>query len=46
MDKDQVIVDNFAKAVSAFEWMLVTPAPFDDFMNGNAGALTSEQKKV
>lgn len=44
-DKDPVTVDNFAKAVGAFERTLVTPAPFDDFMNGNASALTSQQKR-
>jgi cytochrome c peroxidase len=44
-DKDPVTVDNFAKAVGAFERTLMTPAPFDDFMNGNAGALTTQQKR-
>jgi len=44
-DKDPVSVDNFAKAVGAFERTLMTPAPFDDFMSGNAKALTSQQKR-
>ncbi len=44
-DKDPVTVDNFAKAVGAFERTLVTPAPFDDFMQGNASALTVPQKR-
>lgn len=44
-DKDPVTVDNFAKAVGAFERTLVTPAPFDDFMQGNAAALTEQQKR-
>lgn len=44
-EKDPVTIDNFAKAVGAFERTLVTPAPFDDFMNGNAGAMTEQQKK-
>jgi cytochrome c peroxidase len=44
-DKDPVTADNFAKAVGAFERTLVTPAPFDDFMNGNASALTEQQKR-
>ncbi len=44
-DKDPVTADNFARAVGAFERTLVTPAPFDDFMQGKAGALTSRQKK-
>ena len=44
-DKDPVTVDNFAKAVGAFERTLITPAPFDDFMNNNAAALTGVQKR-
>jgi cytochrome c peroxidase len=44
-EKDPVTVDNFAKAVGAFERTLVTPAPFDDFMQGNASALTGQQKR-
>ena len=44
-EKDPVTADNFAKAVGAFERTLVTPAPFDDFMKGNANALTPQQKK-
>ncbi len=44
-EKDPVTIDNFAKAIGAFERTLVTPAPFDDFMKGNAGAMTEQQKK-
>jgi cytochrome c peroxidase len=44
-EKDPVTVDNFAKAVGAFERTLVTPGPFDDFMQGNAAALTAQQKR-
>ena len=44
-DKDPVTVGNFAKAVGAFERTLVTPAPFDDFMQGKAGALSDRQKR-
>ena len=44
-DKDPVTADNFAKAIGAFERTLMTPAPFDDFMKGNAAALTDEQKR-
>ncbi len=44
-DKEPVTIDNFAKAIGAFERTLVTPAPFDDYMKGNAGALTDRQKK-
>jgi cytochrome c peroxidase len=44
-EKDPVTVDNFAKAVGAFERTLVTPGPFDDFMQGNASALTPQQMR-
>lgn len=44
-DKDPVSVGNFAKAVGAFERTLMTPAPFDGFMQGNAGALSDQQKR-
>ncbi len=42
---EPVTVDNFAQAVGAFERTLVTPAPFDAFLKGNAGALTDRQKR-
>ncbi len=44
-EKEPVTVDNFAKAVGAFERTLVTPSPFDEFMRGNAKALTDQQKR-
>ena len=44
-EKDPVNMDNFAKAVGAFERTLTTPAPIDDFMKGNAETLTELQKK-
>jgi cytochrome c peroxidase len=44
-EKEPVTADNFAKAVGAFERTLVTPAPFDDFVQGNAAALTEQQKR-
>jgi cytochrome c peroxidase len=44
-DKDPVTADNFAKAVGAFERTLMTPAPFDDFLQGNAAAMTEQQKR-
>ncbi len=44
-DKDPVTVENFAKAVGAFERTLMSPAPFDDFLQGNAKALTDQQKR-
>jgi len=44
-DKEPVNVDNFAKAIGAFERTLMTPAPFDDFMKGNSGVLSERQKR-
>jgi cytochrome c peroxidase len=44
-DKEPVTVDNFAKAVGAFERTLVTPSPFDAFLKGNRDAMTPQQKK-
>ncbi len=44
-DKEPVTIDNFAKAVGAFERTLITPAPFDAFLKGSKDALTPQQKK-
>ncbi len=44
-ETDPVTADNFAKAVGAFERTLVTPSAFDDFLGGNASALTDRQKR-
>jgi len=44
-EKDPVNMDNFAKAVGAFERTLVTPAPFDAFLRGNQGALSEQGKR-
>ncbi|HTG01530.1 MAG TPA: cytochrome c peroxidase [Nitrospirota bacterium] len=44
-EKEPVTADNFAKAVGAFERTFITPAPFDEFMRGNAAALTDQQKR-
>ena len=44
-EKEPVTADNYALAIGAFERTLMTPAPFDDFMKGNAGALTEQQKR-
>lgn len=35
---------NYAKAIEAYEATLVTPAPFDRFLNGDDQALTQTQK--
>ncbi|HVN38121.1 MAG TPA: cytochrome c peroxidase [Myxococcota bacterium] len=42
-EADPITFDNAAKAVAAFERKLMTPGPFDDFMNGNDQAMTPEQ---
>lgn len=36
--------DNMAKAIEAFEATLITPAPFDAWLNGDDNALTAEAK--
>lgn len=43
-ETDPVTFDNFAKAIEAYEATLITPAPFDAWLNGNDDALTDEQK--
>ena len=43
-EKDPVSADNFGKAVGAFERILVTPSQFDDFLKGNAKALTQKEQ--
>jgi len=42
-EADPITFDNAAKAIAAFERKLMTPGPFDDFMNGNDQAMTPEQ---
>lgn len=41
-DKDPITPENWAKAIGAFERTLVTPAPFDAYLEGNERALTAE----
>ncbi|GGB41539.1 cytochrome c biogenesis protein CcsA [Roseibium aquae] len=43
-EANPVTFDNFAKAIEAFEATLITPAPFDAWLNGNDDALTDLQK--
>ncbi len=43
--EDPVSFDNFAKAIEAYEATLITPAPFDAWLNGNDEALTETQKE-
>lgn len=42
-EEDPITYDNIAGAIGAFERKLVTPAPIDDFLAGNADALNAEQ---
>lgn len=44
-ESQAITFDNFAKAVAAFEKTLITPAPFDAFLAGNADTLTAQQKE-
>ncbi|MCB9796016.1 MAG: cytochrome-c peroxidase [Alphaproteobacteria bacterium] len=44
-EADPVTYDNFGKAVGAFERQLLTPAPFDAFLAGDATALNAQQQK-
>lgn len=45
-EKEPVTFDNVARAIEAFEATLTTPAaPFDQFLEGKADALTDQQKK-
>jgi cytochrome c peroxidase len=39
-----VTFDNMAKAIEAFEATLITPAPFDAYLNGDNEALSEDQK--
>lgn len=41
---DGVSFDNMAKAIEAFEATLITPAPFDAYLNGDDAALSDDQK--
>ncbi|HMQ94277.1 MAG TPA: cytochrome-c peroxidase [Amaricoccus sp.] len=41
---EPVSFENMARAIEAFEATLVTPAPFDAFLNGDLEALTADQK--
>jgi cytochrome c peroxidase len=44
-EADPVTFDNFAKAIEAFEATLITPAPFDAWLNGDDAAMTVEQQQ-
>lgn len=44
-EADAVTFDNMARAIEAFEATLITPAPFDAFLNGDDMALDDTQKE-
>ncbi len=44
-ESNPVTVDNFAKAVGAFERTLVTPSRFDSFLKGDIAALNGQERK-
>jgi cytochrome c peroxidase len=43
-EKDPINVDQFAKAIGAFERTLVTPSPFDAFLKGSRNSLKEQEK--
>lgn len=43
-EAEPITAKNFQKAVGAFERTLVTKSPFDEYLDGKANALTTEQK--
>jgi cytochrome c peroxidase len=42
-EADPITYDNFARAIGAFERRLVTPSPFDKFLEGDTKALDKKQ---
>lgn len=44
-EADPVTFDNFAKAIEAFEATLITPAPFDAWLNGDDAAMNLKQQQ-
>ena len=44
-DKNPITVDNYAKAIGAWERTLSTPSRFDKFLNGYVDALTKQEKR-
>lgn len=43
-EADPVSFDNMAKAIEAFEATLITPAPFDAWLNGDDAAMSDDAK--
>ncbi len=44
-DKPAITYQNIAEAIAAFERTLITPSRFDDFMNGDATALSEAEQR-
>ncbi len=44
-DKPAITYQNIAEAIAAFERTLITPSRFDDFMNGDAAALSQVEQR-
>ncbi|NOQ89311.1 MAG: c-type cytochrome [Gammaproteobacteria bacterium] len=44
-DKPAISYQNIAEAIAAFERTLITPSRFDDFMNGDAAALSTIEQR-
>jgi cytochrome c peroxidase len=42
---EPVTAENWGKALGAYERVLITPAPFDKFLQGDVGALNAKQKQ-
>ncbi len=43
-EKDPVSAENWSKAIGSFERTLLTPAPFDAYLKGDAKAISAEAK--
>ncbi|NOQ89890.1 MAG: c-type cytochrome [Gammaproteobacteria bacterium] len=44
-EKQPITYQNIAEAIAAFERILITPSRFDDFMNGDANALSEDEQR-
>ncbi len=44
-DEPAITYQNIAEAIAAFERTLITPSRFDDFINGDAGALSEAEQR-
>lgn len=44
-DKPAITYQNIAEAIAAFERTLITPSRFDDFLNGDAAALSEVEQR-